>query len=342
MTQPNIKRRAILKAGALSSLGMAGIGLPFKQADAAITLRLSTSLTADPVYSVSAIWYKKFNELVQKNCNGQIAVQFFPDNQLGKEADIVSQLRLGIVDMMIGGSSIWSTVVPEVGVFDMGYLFNGWDTFGAALDGVPGKTVSKLLADRSGVRVLGWAFPPGVRSILAKAPVSSSAELKGKKIRVLPVTYFLETMKLMGAVATPLSFGEVYTALQAGVVDGFEHDAPTVLAGKYFEAAKVLTLTKHIYNPYNPMISARSFDSKIPKNLQEGFLAAAAEATTYSRGLAIKAEAQAMAKLKAQGVQIVEADRAGFRKDVMPLWQQFTDKYPNMRPVVDAIRTSNA
>ena len=115
---------------------------------------------------------------------------------------------------------------------------------------------------------LGWGYSLGARNVWTKNPVPTAADLKGVKLRVLPVPNFIATIKYMGAVPTPLPFGEIYTALQTGVVDGFEHDAPTALAGKFYEVAKHCALTQHIYNPQLPCISKRSFE-RIPTDLQQ-------------------------------------------------------------------------
>ena len=282
------------------------------------------------------MWFESFKDLVQKNTGGDVAVQFFPNGQLGSEAAVLTQVKLGVVDMAVGGSSVWSTVVPEVGMFDLGYVFETWAQVGRALDGQAGQTMTKLLSQRAQVHVFGWGYSPGTRNVLAKAPIHDPAEMAGRKIRVLPVPYFVQTFKLMGAVPTPMALGEVYTALQAGVIDGMEHDPPTVLAGKYYEAAKQYIQTRHILNPFNPLISERSLARLSPK-LREGVVAAGEEAVRQQRVLASQAEDKALAGLKTLDVQVVDCDRTAFRRAVMPLWQEYAAKYPDMQPVLQSI-----
>jgi TRAP-type C4-dicarboxylate transport system substrate-binding protein len=144
----------------------------------------------------------------------------------------------------------------------------------------------------------------------------------------------------MGAVPTPLPFGEIYTALQTGVVDGFEHDAPTCLAGKFYEVAKNCALTQHIYNPQMPVISKRSF-ARIPADLQKPFLAAATEASLYQRTQAAAIEQKAFAQLKTLGLTTYTVDRAQLKRDVSSkLWGEFTTQYPATKPVVDEIEAT--
>ena len=336
MSDPRFSRRSFgLGAAALAGTGLAMPMLSRRALAAPVALRMSSSLPSDP-NSAHWVWYDQFAKNLKAKLGDQVTVNYFPDNQLGKESDIVGQVKLGIVDMMISGSSIWATVAPEVGVLDLGFLFPTLEASGTALDGMAGQHLGKIFADKAGVEVLAWAVSFGGRNVTARAPAPGPAELKGMKIRVLPVPNFVATLKAMGAAPTPMSLGEVYTGLQTGVIDGAEHDAPTVLALKWYEVAKQITLTKHIYNPQTAIISQRAL-KKIPAELQGPFKEAAAEATKYQRGKAAEIETAAFATLKNNGVATVEADRAAYRALVLPLWDEFAKQYPNTKPILDAI-----
>jgi tripartite ATP-independent transporter DctP family solute receptor len=337
-------RRSLLKHG-LGALGAASV-LPLttlldacstpKSASGgtAITLRMSSSLTTG-ANSAHWVWYNKFTQLLDASTNGRIKVQYFPNSQLGQEADIAKQVKLGIVDMMISGSSIWSTVVPEMSVLDMGYLFNDQNTVGKVLDGQAGSSLNKLMANAQ-VQVLGWSYNFGSRNICTKKPVKVPGDLTGLKIRVLPVTNFVATIKLMGAVPTPLASGEIYTSLQTGLIDGLEHDFPTILANKYYEIAKNITLTEHIYNPVITVISNQAMN-RIPSDLRPAFMQAAQQATTYQRGQAISTAMKARATLEQLGVTIYPIDRSVFKQRVQPLWTSFTAQYPDTKPILDEL-----
>src|SRR5581483_2232037 len=147
MDEKQISRRRLLNYGT-RTLGAATIvplvtvlnacGATKKAATGStVTLKMSSSLTVG-VDSAHWVWYNKFTQLLNSRTNGRIKIQYFPNNQLGQEADVVKQVKLGTVDMMISGSSIWSTVVPEMSILDMGYLFqsqNNLDSVGKVLDG---------------------------------------------------------------------------------------------------------------------------------------------------------------------------------------------------------------
>jgi tripartite ATP-independent transporter DctP family solute receptor len=338
MDAQNSSKRKFLKSGlALGGLALTG-GRALAQGSA-VTLRMSSTLPNDPVNSAHAVWYNRFAANLKAAVGDKVVVNYFPSDQLGKEADMVQQVRLGSVDMMISGTSIWATLMPEMGVLDMGYLFSNNDHCGRALDGKAGTILGGMLLERTNVQALGWGFSLGARNVWTKNPVPTAADLKGVKLRVLPVPNFIATIKYMGAVPTPLPFGEIYTALQTGVVDGFEHDAPTALAGKFYEVAKHCALTQHIYNPQLPCISKRSF-ARIPADLQKPFLDAATEATKYQRGKAAETEAKAFDTLKGMGLTVNTVDRVQLQKQVEKLWGEFSTQYPSVKPVVDEIQAT--
>lgn len=344
MSNFSLSRRDLFRFAASASIaGATTIGSVRPSFAAPLTLRLATSFSNDPNFSAARVWYDKFSERLRANCGDEIDVKFFPDSQLGKEADNVSQLKMGVVDMMLAGSAIWSTVAPEIGMLDLGYLFKDFAHQTRVLEGDPNarKFIDSLFADRGSVRVLGWSYTLGARNFFTKFPFQSPEDLAGKKIRSLPTPSMIETVKLMGANPTPLAFGEVYTALQTNVIDGLEHDSPTILTSKFYEAAKHLTLTRHSHSPLAPVISLRSFE-RIPAKLRDGFLAAASEANVFERERALAIEADAIASLQKQGVTVADCDRDKFRERVRPLWKSFVEGLPASKPLFDAIVKAEA
>ena len=123
---PNPPSRRRVLAGAAAAALAAAPAL-VGRARAATTLKISTSFPNDPKFSTARIWYDLFLPRLKAATDGQVATQFYPDNQLGQEADVVSQVKMGVVDAMLVGTSIWTNVVPEFGVFDLGYVFQDYD-----------------------------------------------------------------------------------------------------------------------------------------------------------------------------------------------------------------------
>lgn len=145
----------------------------------------------------------------------------------------------------------------------------------------------------------------------------------------------------MGAAATPLAFGEIYTALQAGVLDGLEHDPPTIVASKFYETAKFYSLTEHIYSPLVTYFSDATFRRMDPK-LRDGFLDAAGKAAIDTRAHGLAVEKEALAFLKDKGVSVIACDKEAFRQRVLPQTDAFVKAHPDAKPVVEVIRATSA
>jgi TRAP-type transport system periplasmic protein len=188
---------------------------------------------------------------------------------------------------MVSGSSISANLVPLVGTFDLGYLFTSFPQQTKAFEQGAAKPIEQALFEGANIRIIAWAYNFGARSVLSKKKVKTPDDLAGLKIRTLPNPIITECLRLMGGAATQLAFGEIYTALQAGVLDGLEHDPPTVLASKFFETAKNYALTQHNFSPLAIYFSDATFNRMAPK-LREGFLDAAQKAAVESAATALR------------------------------------------------------
>ena len=331
MTKISLSRRALLATLAAPAL----IG----RAQAATSLKISTSFPNDPKFSTGRIWYDLFLPRLAAATGGQVTTQFFPDNQLGQEADVVSQVKLGVVDMMLVGTSIWTNVVPEFGVFDLGYVFQDYDHMLRVAATPAAAALEQVLVQKAGAHFPAWGRNLGARNFITKFDFKDPTGLAGRKIRCLPSPVVTETVRLMGAAATPMAFGEIYTALQAGVIDGMEHDAPTILASKFYETAKFFTLTKHIHSPFGAFLSDRSLQ-RLPADLRDGVVKAVREATTDQFARAAQIEQDAIAGLKEKGVTVQDCDRKAFQDRVMPMWDRFAEKTPGAKALLDAVRAT--
>jgi tripartite ATP-independent transporter DctP family solute receptor len=337
-----VSRRVILKASTAAAASLLLSPAIVGRAQAATTkLKLSSSLPNDAKYANGRVYYDNLVKNLKANGLEQIEVTFYPDNQLGQEIDVINSVKLGVIDLMVSGSSISANLVPLVGTFDLGYLFTSYQQQTKAFDAGAAKPIDDALLKGANIRVVSWAYNFGARSVLSKKPVKTPEDLAGLKIRTLPNPVITECLRLMGAAATPLAFGEIYTALQAGVLDGLEHDPPTILAAKFYETSKNYALTQHIFSPLATYFSDATFNRMDPK-LREGFLDAAkkAGADTRTHGLAV--EKEALATLVDKGVTVVECDKEAFRKRVLPQTDNFIKARPEAKPVVDMIRATQA
>lgn len=330
-------RRTALKIAFAACMGVSTFltTMPSAVAAPVVKLRLASALPADQNSSFY-VWYERFQSNLKASLNDAIEITYFGNGILGKEADTVQQVRLGGVDMMISGTSIWATVAPEVGVLDLGYLFDSYDHVGRALDGKAGAALSDILQKKANIKTLGYGYSFGARNVYTKKLIKTSADLQGVKVRVLPTPNFIATLKAMGATAVPMPFGEVYSGLQMGVIDGLEQDAANVLDAKFYEIAKYCTLTQHVFAPLVLEMNTASFE-RIPAQYKEAFLKAAADATSFQRKRAVEAEGKAFDELKKRGVTVTTVDREYFRKAVKPVWADFTKQYPSVQPILDAV-----
>jgi TRAP-type C4-dicarboxylate transport system substrate-binding protein len=176
---------------------------------------------------------------------------------------------------------------------------------------------------------------------MCKSAVNAPADLAGKRIRNLPNKIITECLRLMGAAATPMAFGEIYTALQAGVLDGLEHDPPTIAASKFYETAKFYSLTQHNFSALGVFCSGLTL-SRMEAPLRDQFLEAAAEAAVDTRARGLEAEKEAIEALKQKDVEVIACDREPFRKLTLPQTDHFIQAHPEAKPIIDIIRSTKA
>jgi len=345
-TSRSLSRRNLLGWTAATSLGTAsgrrGAAQAQTQTQSGVrgregkvaTLKLGSS---QPTYTENAhsVFFDTFVSELAGATNGDIGAVFYGDSQLGPEDKYPTAIGFGTLDMMLTVSN-WTTSVPELGVLAMGFLFDSMVQQGRILDRNAGQQLQELFKTKTKAEILGWCFNFGGRNVLSKAPVTALAEFRGKKLRVLPSPTFVQTFRLLGATPVPMSFSEIYTSLQTGVIDGLEHDPPTILQSKFYETAKNLTLTQHIFDPVAPIISAASL-KRLTDSQQSAVRQAAATAVNAQRVKAEAAASVALDELKRNGIRTIEIDRAPLVTAVKPLWNSFTEQYPDTKPVLQAI-----
>src|SRR6187402_1695263 len=148
---------------------------------------------------------------------------------------------------MVSGSAIWGSVAPKLQVLDFPFLWRDWDHVHRIVDGAAGQRAADYLEQTVRMRPLAWGDSFGFRNVVTRSrDITDPSRLAGLKIRTIQSSIYVKTVELMGASPTPMAFGEVYTSLQTGVIDGFEHDASTTLQQRFYEVAKHMARTSHI------------------------------------------------------------------------------------------------
>jgi len=245
--------------------------------------------------------------------------RIYAANALGEERAVVEGMQLGAgATCHIGGTAIHNNFVRRMGVLDLPFMWKGYDHAHNVLDGPVGQALAKEYEGR-GIKVLGWQDSWGYRNVVtSKKEIKTAADLKGLKIRTIQTPTYVAALNAMGASATPMAFGEVYTALQTGVLDGFEHAPPVVLTGKYYEIAKYVTLTGHLFGPTVTACSMKEWSGYTDK--ERAVLAAAAKmAQDVNRNLSSQRDAEALEALKARGMVINQIDKQPFISAAAPV-----------------------
>lgn len=267
-----------------------------------------------------------FAEKIKERTKGQIEIQVFPSSQLGEQRDALEGMKMGTLDMALSSCGPLGQFVPTIDVLNLPFMFRNTEHSHKALDGKPGQ---KLIADinKANYVFLFWA-ESGSRSVINnKRPINTPEDLKGSKIRVMNSQLMVNTLNAMGAIATPMGQGEVYSALQQGVLDGWENSPTTLYTLKLYEVSKYFSWTRHFATPDVILISKKVFDKLTPEQ-QKIFIETGKEATLKSRELWSAMEKEHIAELKKKGVQFNEvADVKPFVERVKPVWKAYTDKF---------------
>jgi tripartite ATP-independent transporter DctP family solute receptor len=287
-----------------------------------------------PDYPVSR-GMDRFAELVAQRSNNRIRMKTFHSAQLGQQDEAIQQMRLGSIDFAEFNMSGLNNIVPSTQVLTLPFLFRSVAHQHTVVDGPIGDSVAEDLA-AAGIVPLAW-YDAGARSMYTIRPVRSPADLRGMKIRVQTSDLWIDIIKALGANATPLPFGEVYTSLQSGVIDGAENNWPSYESTRHFEVAKYFATTEHSNVPEVLAVSATRW-RRLNQADKDMLRAAARESATYQRELWAERERVSREKVIAGGAQVTEiADRAPWQNLMEPVYRKYATD-PRMAELVRRIR----
>lgn len=293
----------------------------------------SSDVHPDDYPTVMAV--RHMGETLAKASNGRLTIKVFAKSALGNEKDTIEQTKLGAIAMTRVNVAPMNNVCPATMVPTMPFLFRSTEHMRRVLDGPIG---DEILKDCEAQGFVGLAFyDSGARSIYTvKKPIHAMADAKGLKIRVQQSDLWVALIEAMGANATPMPYGEVYTALKTGLVDAAENNYPSYESSRHFEVAKFYNKTEHSMAPEILLFSKKVWDTLTPAD-QQAIRAAAKESVVYMRKLWDEREAKSLAIVKAAGAQIVEVDKAAFQNAMKPVYDKFL-KDPKLQDMVRRIR----
>lgn len=275
-----------------------------------------------------------FKEQVEARTDGAVTVTVFPQGQLGNDQAMIDGARSGIIDIVMSGTNNFTGLVPEIGAFELPFMFPTREAAYEALDGEVGQDVGAKLS-QFGLKMLGYP-ENGYRELTNnRGPVREPADLAGLNIRVNNSKSLNDMFALLGANPTQLPVAELYTALETGVVDAQDHPLGIVLSFKFYEVQKYLSLTNHAYAALALAMNESKFNG-LSADEQKVITEVAAEAIAMQRQLSQEQTEQMVKELADNGLQVNDdVDAAAFQQAVRPVWDNFIAE--NGDEVVNAI-----
>jgi tripartite ATP-independent transporter DctP family solute receptor len=267
-----------------------------------------------------------FKTRAEELAGGRLEVRLFPNGQVGNAVEVIELCRMGNVEAGVVATAALSDYVPELIVTTLPFVFQSTAHQYASMDGEPGQLMREAMAERG--LMAGAFFDAGTRNIMTRPrPVTTPDDLKGLKIRVMPSAALQSAIAQLGASAQPMSMGEVYSALQTQVIDGWENNPATCLAYSMYETGCIhFSWTRHVAIPDVLMISQRWLAALEPE-VRNAVVQAAAETQTAQRQLWQEREQTALEELKSKGMKFNEVEAAAFAERVKDFYQPYIEQH---------------
>jgi tripartite ATP-independent transporter DctP family solute receptor len=278
----------------------------------------------------------EFQKVLEINSRGALKVKIFPDGQLGSEREVLELLQIGSVAATKVSAATLSNFVPEYNILGIPYLFRDKQHLFDVLEGPIGKSILEK-GSKFWLRGLCY-FDAGSRSFytIDKA-IRTPEDLKGLKIRVMNNQMAINMVNSLGASATPLSYSELYTAMQQGVVDGAENNSPSFVSSNHYEISKYYTLDQHSFVPDVLLIGTKYWE-KLSEDEKLWVQDAADQSAQVQKKYWNDSVDESMKIAKGAGVEIIIPDKALFAEKSISVIQDFVIKYPEMAPIVNQIK----
>ncbi|MEX0844370.1 MAG: TRAP transporter substrate-binding protein [Balneolaceae bacterium] len=296
------------------------------------TIRLAHALsTTHPVH----LGMERMAKLVDEKSDGKLTISIFPSQQLGSEREALELLQIGSIGMTKVSSAALENFVPELRVYSLPYLFKDEAHILAVLNGEIGRELL-LAGEEYWLRGLTY-YDAGQRSFYIKdRPIETPEDLRGLKIRVMESQMSVNMVRELGGSPTPISWGELYTALQQGVVDGAENNPPSFFTSRHYEVAKYYSLDEHTMLPDLLIISTIQWN-KLNEQEQQWIQEAADSSAIYQRRIWAEAEEEALNTVREAGIEINYPDKEPFIELTKPLYETFRESEPEFYKLIQRI-----
>lgn len=327
-----VNRRSLMVAAG-AALALMSIE-PVRAADIVIKVGHVTQ-TSHPFHAGAEM----FKSAVAKKSGGKMEIAIYPARQLGDDRQLLEGVRLGTIDAAVVSSSTFSLFTPVMDALQLPWLINSYEELADALASPPAKKMLESL-DTLGIKGLGY-YEGGFRHFINRTrPVRSAADLQGLKIRVVPNPLHIAIFKAAGTNPTPMPYGEIYTALQTGALDGAEMNISSIFSERFYENAKYVSLTGQFFFPAVVIMNRAKFQRLSAE--QRAVLEEAARETIRAQVLqAGKEEKEVAEKIKALGVEILPfTDMAAVQQKAKPVADEYEAKHPLVKEFADYVRKS--
>jgi tripartite ATP-independent transporter DctP family solute receptor len=295
------------------------------------SMKISISIAQN---SHQGIAIDTFAKEVEKRTNGRIKIQPFYSGSLGGERESIEAVQLGTQELTFTSTGPVPNFVPETRILDIPFLFRDKAHAHAVLDGPIGQELLSKF-DSKGMKALAWG-ENGVRHMTNnKRAVNTPEDLKGLKMRTMENPVHIAAYKGFGIITTPMAFPEVFTALQQGTVDGQENPLSVIMAAKFEQVQKHLSLTGHVYSPAVLLMNKAAFE-KLSAADKQIFLDSAKEAVKANRARVAEDDAKGVSELRSKGMQVIEVDKAKFVAALGPVNADFEKQFGKAN--IDKIR----
>lgn len=286
------------------------------------TLRLSH--TGAPGHHYQTITEQFAKEIAEKT-DGAVEIQIFPADQLGNQLESVEGTMIGTLEMTLASDTVLSNWIPDMGMLNLPFLFENMDEYLEAVEGPVGDMLSAQV-EQQGAVIIGW-WGNGMRHVTNSIrPITKPEDLKGLKIRVPEGKVFVDTFEALGAGATVMSFGELYSALQLGVVDGQENPPAHILTQNFNEVQDYVSRTGHIHMG-SPLIMNAGLFYSMPEEIQQTLLKVGKEYDRKHIDLIANLEEEQWKEVEARGMKINDVDKSLFRKAVQSVYDDAESKF---------------
>ena len=312
----------ILKSG-LAAVVAAALAVPAFAQD--ITIKFSHVVAPDTPKGKAA---EKFKELAEQYTEGKVKVEVYPNSQLYKDKEELEALQLGSVQMLAPSLAKFGPLgIADFEVFDLPYMFDGYDQLRKVTDGEAGKAMLAKLEDK-GIKGLAY-WDNGFKIMSANSPLRTPDDFLGLKMRIQSSKILEAQMEALGALPQVMAFSEVYQGLQTGVVDGTENPPSNMYTQKMHEVQKHATLSNHGYLGYALIVNKKFWD-ELPEDVRAQLDKAVAEATTYGNGIAKEENDKALEAMRAAGTtefhELTDEEKQAWKDKLLPVHTEMADR----------------